>query len=310
MMTGTRDIVGRFRVTDGDAFRLKQFDPGETCGLDIEKDEAKLLLQAGVKRLRALQERLYARKQWSVLIVLQAMDTAGKDGVIEHVMSGVNPQGCMVHSFKQPSAAELAHDFLWRGGCRLPERGAIGIFNRSYYEETLVVRVHEAMLRAEGLPPDLVGKDIWKQRFKSIREFEKHLTRNGTVILKFFLNVSKDEQRRRLLARIDEPDKNWKFSAADLAERQYWDDYQDAYQQMIAHTATSRAPWHVTPADNKWFTRIVVAATIIGALEKLDLDFPVVDDAARRAMAKARAQLLAENDGDRDRTRAGEPRPS
>jgi len=294
-MIDLNEIVRKFRVTDGDAFRLKQFDPGETCGLDIEKDEAKQLLQAGVKRLRELQERLYARKQWSVLIVLQAMDTAGKDGAIEHVMSGVNPQGCMVHSFKQPSADELAHDFLWRAGCRLPARGYIGVFNRSYYEETLVVRVHENLLRAEGLPQQLVGKNIWKKRFRSIREFEKHLTRNGVVILKFFLNVSKDEQRRRLLARIDEPDKNWKFSAGDMAERRYWDDYQDAYQEMIAHTATRKAPWHVAPADNKWFTRIVVAATIIGALEKLDLDFPEVDDAARQAMAKARAQLLAED---------------
>lgn len=297
-MIDLNEIVRKFRVTDGDAFRLKQFDPGETCGLDIEKDEAKQLLQAGVKRLRELQERLYARKQWSVLIVLQAMDTAGKDGAIEHVMSGVNPQGCTVHSFKQPSADELAHDFLWRAGCRLPARGHIGVFNRSYYEETLVVRVHENLLRAEGLPPQLVDKDIWKKRFKSIREFEKHLTRNGVVILKFFLNVSKDEQRRRLLARIDEPDKNWKFSAADMAERRYWDDYQDAYQQMIAHTATRKAPWCVAPADNKWFTRIVVAATIIDALGKLDLDFPEVDDAARQAMAKARAQLLAEDDAD------------
>jgi len=297
-MIDLNEIVRNFRVTDGDAFRLKQFDPGETCGLDIEKDEAKQLLQAGVKRLRELQERLYARKQWSVLIVLQAMDTAGKDGAIEHVMSGVNPQGCTVHSFKQPSADELAHDFLWRAGCRLPARGHIGVFNRSYYEETLVVRVHENLLRAEGLPQQLVDKDIWKKRFKSIREFEKHLTRNGVVILKFFLNVSKDEQRRRLLARIDEPDKNWKFSAADMAERRYWDDYQDAYQQMIAHTATRKAPWCVAPADNKWFTRIVVAATIIDALGKLDLDFPEVDDAARQAMAKARAQLLAEDGAD------------
>ena len=297
-MIDLNEIVRKFRVTDGDAFRLKQFDPGETCGLDIEKDEAKQLLQAGVKRLRELQERLYARKQWSVLIVLQAMDTAGKDGAIEHVMSGVNPQGCTVHSFKQPSADELAHDFLWRAGCRLPARGHIGVFNRSYYEETLVVRVHENLLRAEGLPPQLVDKDIWKKRFKSIREFEKHLTRNGVVILKFFLNVSKDEQRRRLLARIDEPDKNWKFSAADMAERRYWDDYQDAYQQMIAHTATRKAPWCVAPADNKWFTRIVVAATIIDALGKLDLDFLEVDDAARQAMAEARAQLLAEDGAD------------
>ena len=297
-MIDLNEIVRKFRVTDGDAFRLKQFDPGETCGLDIEKDEAKQLLQAGVKRLRELQERLYARKQWSVLIVLQAMDTAGKDGAIEHVMSGVNPQGCTVHSFKQPSADELAHDFLWRAGCRLPARGHIGVFNRSYYEETLVVRVHENLLRAEGLPQQLVDKDIWKKRFKSIREFEKHLTRNGVVILKFFLNVSKDEQRRRLLARIDEPDKNWKFSAADMAERRYWDDYQDAYQQMIAHTATRKAPWCVAPADNKWFTRIVVAATIIDALGKLDLDFPEVDDAARQAMAEARAQLLAEDGAD------------
>lgn len=293
-------IVSRFRVTDGDDFRLKDFKPGDTCDLDLEKSDARHLLEAGVNRLRGLQERLYARRQWSVLIILQAMDTAGKDGVIEHVMSGVNPQGCMVHSFKAPSAEQLAHDFLWRAGCRLPERGQIGIFNRSYYEEALVVRVHENLLQAQGLPPGLIGKDIWKERFDSIRSFEKHLARNGTLVLKFFLNVSKDEQKKRLLARIDDPAKHWKFSPSDLSERQYWDDYQRAYQKMIAHTASEQAPWHVVPANNKWFTRLVVAATIIDALGKLDLDFPEVSDEARADMAKAREQLLAEGGGKSD----------
>jgi PPK2 family polyphosphate:nucleotide phosphotransferase len=291
------EMVKRFRVTDGDDFKLKRFDPGETCGLDLDKNGASELLQTGVKRLRDLQERLFAEKRWSILIVLQAIDTAGKDGTIEHVMSGVNPQGCEVTSFKAPSSLELRHDFLWRTACALPERGEIGIFNRSYYEEVLVVRVHEELLRKQGLPPKLISKHVWRDRFESIRDFEKHLARNGTVVLKFFLNLSKDEQRRRLLARIDEPDKHWKFDAGDLAERKHWDDYQDAYQDAIAETATKHAPWHVVPADNKWFTRLIVAATIVNRLEKLDPQFPVVDDEARKVMAKARKELLAEDGG-------------
>lgn len=294
------EMVKRFRVTDGDDFKLKRFDPGETCGLALDKNGASELLQTGVKRLRDLQERLFAEKRWSVLIVLQAIDTAGKDGTIEHVMSGVNPQGCEVTSFKAPSSLELRHDFLWRTTCALPERGEIGIFNRSYYEEVLVVRVHEELLRKQGLPPKLIGKHVWRDRFESIRDFEKHLARNGTVVLKFFLNLSKDEQRRRLLARIDEPDKHWKFDAGDLAERRHWDDYQAAYQDAIAETATKHAPWHVVPADNKWFTRLIVAATIVDRLEKLDPQFPMVDDEARKVMAKARKELLAE-DGKRKR---------
>lgn len=294
------ELAKRFRVTDGDDFRLKHFDPGETCGLDIAKDEAQKLLHAGVERLRDLQERLYAEKRWSLLIVLQAIDTAGKDGTIEHVMSGINPQGCEVTSFKAPSSLELRHDFLWRTTCALPERGEIGIFNRSYYEEVLVVRVHEGLLQKQGLPPNLIGKDIWQERFESIRDFERHLSRNGTMILKFFLNLSKSEQRRRLLARIDEPDKNWKFDPADIVERSYWDEYQAAYQDAIAHTATKHAPWHVVPADNKWFTRLAVAATIVDCLERLDPKFPRIDDEARNVMAKARKQLLAEDDNRKD----------
>ncbi|WP_346358840.1 polyphosphate kinase 2 family protein [Bosea sp. (in: a-proteobacteria)] len=291
------EMVKRFRVTDGDDFKLKRFDPGETCGLALDKNGASDLLQTGVRRLRDLQERLFAEKRWSVLIVLQAIDTAGKDGTIEHVMSGVNPQGCEVTSFKAPSSLELRHDFLWRTTCALPERGEIGIFNRSYYEEVLVVRVHEELLRKQGLPPKLIGKHVWRDRFESIRDFEKHLARNGTVVLKFFLNLSKDEQRRRFLSRIDELDKNWKFEPADLAERKHWDDYQVAYQDAIAETATKHAPWHVVPADNKWFTRLIVAATIVDRLERLDPQFPVVDDEARKVMAKARKELLAEDGG-------------
>ncbi|CAN7668533.1 polyphosphate kinase 2 family protein [Bosea sp. LjRoot90] len=289
-------LVEHFRVTDGDDFRLKRFDPADTGGLDLDKGEARELLQNGVKRLRDLQERLFAEKRWSVLIILQAIDTAGKDGTIEHVMSGVNPQGCEVTSFKAPSSLELRHDFLWRTTCALPERGEIGIFNRSYYEEVLVVRVHEELLAKQGLAPDLIGKNIWRERFESIRDFEKHLARNGTVILKFFLNLSKDEQRRRFLARIDEPDKNWKFEPGDLAERKHWDSYQRFYEDAIANTATEHAPWHVVPADNKWFTRLLVAATIVDRLEQLDPQFPTVDAEARKALAKARKELLAEDD--------------
>lgn len=294
----TTDILERFRVTDGDGFRLKHFDPADTCGLDIDKDTAKQLLQGGVRRLRELQERLYAGKRWSLLIVLQAMDTAGKDSTIEHVMSGVNPQGCRVTSFKAPSQLELSHNFLWRATCALPGRGEIGIFNRSYYEDVLVVRVHPPLLKKQGLAPRLIGKDIWQERFQSIRAFERHLARNGTVILKFFLHLSKEEQRRRLLERIDQPDKNWKFDPADLAERGHWDAYQASYQDAIANTATKAAPWHVVPADNKWFTRLFVAAAIVDGLEKRKLKFPKLDDEAREMMDRARDALQAEADGE------------
>ncbi len=300
------DLIERFRIADGGGFRLKDFNPAETCGLDLGKDDAREQLQEGVKRLRELQERFFAEKRWSLLVILQAIDTAGKDSTIEHVMSGVNPQGCEVTSFKAPSARELRHDFLWRTTCALPERGEIGIFNRSYYEEVLVVRVHQDLLHKQGLPPQLIGKEIWRERYESIRDFEKHLSRNGTVILKFFLNLSKGEQRKRFLSRIDEPEKNWKFEPADLAERRHWDEYQEAYQDMIAGTATRYAPWHVVPADNKWFTRLVVAATIVERLQALDPKFPSLDDAARQVMTKARKALLAEDDavGTRARGRA------
>jgi len=302
---GTAEIVERFRVTDGDGFRLKHFDPADTCGLDIDKDSAKQLLQGGVQRLRELQERLYAGKRWSLLILLQAMDTAGKDSTIEHVMSGINPQGCRVVSFKAPSQLELSHNFLWRATCALPGRGEIGIFNRSYYEEVLVVRVHPELLKKQGLAPQLMGKDIWQERFTSIRAFERHLIGNGTIILKFFLNLSKAEQRRRLLERIDRPEKNWKFDAADLAERRHWDAYQASYQDAIAHTASEAAPWHVVPADNKWFSRLFVAAAIVDCLEKRNLEFPEVDEEARQAMARARDELMAEGDDGESRLTKG-----
>ncbi|BCH23272.1 polyphosphate kinase 2 family protein [Mesorhizobium sp. L-8-3] len=288
------EIVKVFRVRKGKKFRLADIDPADTLGLDIEKDDAKQLLAQGVKRLRDLQERLYAEGRWSVLIVLQAIDAAGKDSAIEHVMSGINPQGCDVTSFKAPSATELRHDFLWRAAIKLPERGRIGIFNRSYYEEVLVVRVHPEILAGQNLPPELVTDQVWEERFASIAAFEEHLARNGTVILKFFLHVSKEEQKRRFLERIDEPDKRWKFSAGDIVERGHWDAYMAAYEDMIRHTATKTAPWHVVPADNKWFTRLVIAATIVDRLERLDPKFPPVDDEALKEMEKTRKALMAE----------------
>ncbi|PWK68473.1 polyphosphate kinase 2 family protein [Aminobacter sp. AP02] len=288
------EIVKTFRVKKGRKFQLGDCNPGDTCGLDIEKDDAKELLEAGVKRLRGLQERLYAEGRWSVLIVLQAMDAAGKDSAIEHVMSGVNPQGCDVTSFKAPSSTELRHDYLWRCAVRLPERGRVGIFNRSYYEEVLVARVHPEILASQNLPPDLVTDDIWKERFEDICTFEKHLARNGTILLKFFLHVSKDEQKRRFMERIEDPEKRWKFSSQDLVERQHWSAYMDAYEDMIRHTATKSAPWHVVPADNKWFTRLVIAATIVDRLQKLDPKFPEVGDEVLQEMDKARKQLADE----------------
>ena len=283
-------LVKPYRVKDGKDFRLKDYDPAQTGGVD-SKDEAKQLLENGVARLAELQDMLYAQDSWALLLIFQAMDAAGKDGAIKHVMSGVNPQGCQVYSFKAPSAEELDHDYLWRTMKCLPERGRIGIFNRSYYEEVLVVRVHSELLKAQHIPQSLVTKDIWKERFEDIRSFERYLTRNGIVILKFFLNLSKKEQKTRFLARLDHPEKNWKFSAADIHERSFWDDYMDAYEDMIRHTTTDEAPWHVVPADNKWFTRIAVASAIVDALEELDLAYPTVSDAKKKELSDARKLL-------------------
>ncbi|MGB7774400.1 MAG: polyphosphate kinase 2 family protein [Pseudolabrys sp.] len=280
-----------YRVDKPDKFRLDEWDPHDTGKLDIDKKEAKDLLAEGAKRLSELQEKLYAQDRWAVLLIFQAMDAAGKDSVIEHVMKGVNPQGCEVHSFKQPSEEELDHDFMWRSARRLPQRGRIGIFNRSYYEEVLVVRVHPEVLAKEKMPSTLVTKDIWKERFKDIRAFERYLARNGTLILKFFLHVSKGEQRKRFLERLDEPSKNWKFSMGDLAERSLWDKYMEAYEDMIRNTSRPEAPWHVVPADNKWFTRLVVSAEVVEALDRLNLKFPSITGVDRRELDKAREIL-------------------
>ena len=282
-----------FRVANGKKFRLKDFDPAETLGLKSEaKPRAQEALAVGVRALAELQDKLYAQDKWAVLLIFQAMDAAGKDGAIKHVMSGVNPQGCDVHSFKAPSAEDLDHDYLWRCMKVLPNRGHIGIFNRSYYEETLVVRVHPEFLGQQKLPPELVTKKIWEQRFKDIRNFEQYLANNGIAVVKFFLNVSKKEQKRRFLERLEKPQKNWKFSAADLHERAYWDEYQQAYEDMIRNTATRSAPWYVVPADNKWFTRCVVAAAVIETLDRLDLDYPKVAPAKQKELLAAKAALL------------------
>jgi PPK2 family polyphosphate:nucleotide phosphotransferase len=285
------DLVKRYRIRDGKDFRLADIDPGDICGLDIAKAEAKALLADGVKKLSDLQERLYADHTYAILVVLQALDAAGKDSATKHVMSGVNPQGCEVHPFKAPSPLELDHDFLWRANLALPKRGHIGIFNRSYYEEVLVVRVHHELLERQGLPPKLITKDIWQERYDDINAFELHLARNGTVPLKFFLHVSRKEQHKRLLARIDDPAKQWKFNAADVGESRLWDQYMDAYEAMIRATATEVAPWYVVPADHKWFTRLVVAAVIVDRLEKIDPQFPRLDEAEQRDLATLRASL-------------------
>jgi PPK2 family polyphosphate:nucleotide phosphotransferase len=287
-------IAKRFRIDKPDKFRLSKCDPADSCGLSIDKDDAKKMLADSVERLRGLQEKLYADGRWSVLIVVQAMDAAGKDGLIEHVMSGVNPQGVDVRAFKQPSAEELQHDFLWRIVHALPAQGRIGIFNRSHYEEVLTVRVHPEYLAAQKLPPQSSGKDIWQQRFKDIRSFEQHLARNGTLILKFFLNVSREEQRKRFLDRIEEPAKRWKFSMGDVSERKLWPKYMDAYEDMIRETSRPEAPWFVVPADNKWFTRLVVAAAIGDAMEKLDIGFPKIDGKALKELKAVRDALKAE----------------
>ena len=283
-----------YRVTDGKGFRLGDVDPGDTQDFRSEdKARAKEALQTGVEALAELQDKLYAQDRWSVLLVFQAMDAAGKDGTIKHVMSGINPQGCQVSSFKGPTSEELDHDFLWRCQKHLPERGRIGIFNRSYYEETLVVRVYPEFLAGQKLPEKCVTKHIWEERFQDIRAFERYLARNGTVVRKFFLHVSKEEQRKRFLERIELPEKNWKFSSADMKERGFWNGYQAAYEETIRETATKEAPWYVVPADNKWFTRLVVAAAVIDALASLDLQYPKVNDAKLEDLAVAKRALLA-----------------
>lgn len=283
-------LATRYRVTSGKKFKLSDIDPSETWKLK-SKDHAQKWLEEGVAQLSELQALLYAQNQWSVLLIFQAMDAAGKDGTIKHVMSGVNPQGCQVYSFKVPSEEDLNHDFLWRTTRCLPERGRIGIFNRSYYEEVLVVRVHPELLARQKLPPELVTDKIWEQRFESINCLERHLARNGVLILKFFLHLSKKEQKARFLSRLEEPDKNWKFSAADINERKRWDDYQRAYEEMICRTANPHAPWHVVPADHKWFTRLVVAETIVQALKGLKLQYPEVSRAKRRELTAVQKQL-------------------
>jgi PPK2 family polyphosphate:nucleotide phosphotransferase len=295
LVKAARKLSRPYRIDHGRGFRLKDVDPADTGGLDAEdKPQAVESLAAGVEALAELQDKLYAQDRWAVLLVFQAMDAAGKDGTIKHVMSGINPQGCQVVSFKAPSPEELDHDFLWRCARRLPERGRIGIFNRSHYEEVLVVKVHPEYLAAQKLPTGLVGKDLWDHRYQDIRKFERHLSRNGVLIRKFFLHVSREEQKRRFLARIDEAEKHWKFSAADAKERSHWDAYMAAYQQMIRETSTPQAPWYVVPADNKWFTRAVVAAAVVDALASLDLHYPKVDAARLAQLAEAKKALLAE----------------
>jgi PPK2 family polyphosphate:nucleotide phosphotransferase len=289
-----RSIIERYRITSGVDFRLADHDPGDTGGLDIDKSDARELLTQGVQRLAELQDKLYAQDRWSVLLIFQAMDAAGKDSAIKHVMSGVNPQGCEVHSFKAPSAEELDHDWMWRTTRNLPERGRIGIFNRSYYEEVLVARVHPEILARQKLPPELVTDRIWDERFEDTRAFERYLARNGTLVLKFFLNVSRAEQKKRFLDRLNEPGKHWKFSPSDVAERALWDDYMRAYETAIRQTAAPHAPWFVVPADRKWFTRLVVAGAILFALEDLKLAYPVLPPEAEKDLAAARRALMTE----------------
>ena len=298
----TADYAKRYRITNGRHFRLASIDPAETPGVK-SKPEAKVALTESVRTLRELQEKLYAQDRWGLLLIFQAMDAAGKDGTIKHVMSGVNPQGCQVFSFKAPSHEELDHDFLWRTTRCLPERGRIGIFNRSYYEETLVVRVHPEFLEKQKLPPALVTKNIWRERFDDITAFERYIRRNGFVVLKFFLHVSKEEQRQRFLSRIDEPAKNWKFSMGDVRERDRWDEYMRAYEQTIRHTASSDAPWYVIPADHKWFSRLVVASVMIEALQDLNLRFPKLDDEKLRELRAARQLLQSQNGGSKPAAR-------
>lgn len=290
-----RPLVAPYRVDDGRSFRLGDHDPGDTGSfVAADKDEARELKRACTEWLSEAQKRLWAQDRWGLLVIFQAMDAAGKDSAIGHVMSGMNPRGCQVWSFKAPSAEELDHDYLWRHAKRAPERGSIGIFNRSYYEEVLVVRVHPELLAAQRLPPALVGADVWSERFQDIRAYERYLARNGTMVLKFFLHLSKEEQRKRFLERLEEPEKNWKFAPADVAERGHWDEYQRAYEDMIRHTATPNAPWLVVPADHKWYTHLIVAAAIADALHGLDLRYPKLDPERREALAEAGEALRAE----------------
>ena len=286
--------VGPFRITTGKGFRLKDFDPRDTCGLQLDKSEAAELLKRGTEWLAEEQELLYAEDRWALLLIFQAMDAAGKDSTIKHVMSGLNPQGVQVYSFKQPSQDDLDHDFLWRHVKCLPERGRIGIFNRSYYEEVLVVRVHPDILKSQKLPAPCVSKHIWDERLSDIAHFEKYLTRQGTIVLKFFLNVSRDEQRKRFLDRLDKPQKHWKFSTADVHERRYWSNYMHAYEEAITATASAQAPWYIVPADNKWFTRLVVAAAIVEAVEELHLAYPKVSEQKMKELRSVRAMLARE----------------
>ncbi|MEI6899794.1 MAG: polyphosphate kinase 2 family protein [Bacteroidota bacterium] len=290
-----KELSDKYRITKGEDFKLKQVDPGETGKKDREdQPKSKEALKKGIKALAALQDKLYAQDQYSLLLIFQAMDAAGKDGAIKHVMSGVNPQGCQVASFKSPTSIDLDHDYLWRCNQQLPERGRIGIFNRSYYEELLVVKVHPEFLQGQRLPPALVDKDIWENRYKDIRNYEKYLSNNGTVIIKFFLHLSKDEQKARFLERIENPDKNWKFSSNDSKERTFWDEYMKAYEETVQNTATKYAPWYVIPADNKWYTRIIVASAIIDTLASLDLRYPKVDKKKLVELEDAKKILLNE----------------
>jgi PPK2 family polyphosphate:nucleotide phosphotransferase len=298
-------LIKRLRIDDPDRFRLAAFDPADTGGLD--KDDAEAMLADDVKRLSELQQCLYSDGRWALLVVLQGMDAAGKDGVIKHVMTGLNPQGCSVHSFKAPSEEELEHDFLWRAGLRVPERRRIGIFNRSHYEETLVVRVHPEMLARQHLPPKLVGKNIWDERFQDIRKFERHLARNGVAVLKFFLHVSPEEQRQRLLERLEQPAKRWKFSKNDIAERNLWDKYMAAYEDTLRGTSRELAPWFVVPADRKWFARLVVARAMIETLESLELQYPKIEGAALSELEQVAAALEAEG---RARSDVKKPAPA
>ena len=294
-MSVVSDFSKPYRVDNGRKFRLKDFDPADCSGVKSKK-VAEKELPRGVERLSDLQGKLYAQDRWTILLIFQAMDAAGKDGAIKHVMSGVNPQGCQVYSFKQPSLEELDHDYMWRANKCIPQRGRIGIFNRSYYEEVLVVRVHKEQLERERVPPSLVTKNIWNDRFADINAYEHYLSRNGVVIRKFFLNISKEEQKKRFLKRLEDPAKNWKFSAADIAERKRWNDYMTAYEEMVQHTATPHAPWYVVPADKKWYSHLVVAAAIISALEELNLKYPVVGVAERKELNAARVALEHEGD--------------
>lgn len=290
-----KEFSKQFRVKDGKDFRLKDYDPEEDAGLGPEdKPLAKQTLQMGVDALSAMQEVLYAQDKWAVLLIFQAMDAAGKDGAIRHVMSGVNPQGCQVTSYKAPSAEELDHDYLWRCMKNLPERGRIGIFNRSYYEEVLAVRVHEQFLKNQKLPEELITEDIWDERLKDIRNFESYLNRNGIVVCKFFLNLSAKEQKKRFLARINDPEKQWKFSASDAKERKYWDDYMKAYEELIRHTSTKESPWYVVPADNKAFSRVVVASAVINTMDSLGLKYPKVSEEKLAELNAVKDELLAE----------------